>query len=115
MNTTTEEKSFWCQEAALDAILLGFRPKKIPTALVTYRAVLAVASETDSEVSPTHDGKPFQVTLLRISRMVCQPVTTTSARLRDFVRHKLLDTFTPPDDALTPFTLRLRTVKEDEQ
>lgn len=112
----TEEKEFWFQLDAFNALYNDLAPKKgFPSAIVAYQAVCAVAAETNSEPGPERDGVPFEITLDRIASMVSQPVQLTLARLRDFERLGLIDALPGALDTSTRFTVRLRQLKARPQ
>jgi hypothetical protein len=102
-----EEKEFWFQEAAFDILQWG-AGRDFAYALATYRALCAIASETESEPAPDRDGKPFRAKLFRVARMVCQPCAATARRIRRFARLKLIDPVEVHADSLEPLVMRLR-------
>lgn len=107
MSPQMEEKIFWFQDAAFDILSRGIRPRKrFAVALVTYRAICAIGGESNSEVSPHSDGKPFPVKITRIASMISQPSDAVAKMLRVFVKLGLIECELP-SDWLAPFAVRI--------
>jgi hypothetical protein len=108
MSGAKEVKNFWFQEAALDLLQRDMAPgKRFGLALVTYRALCAIASDTDSEPGPDRDGKPFKAKLVRVGQMVSRPWEQVANLLPDLIRLGLIDPVTLPEDPLEMFIMRL--------
>lgn len=112
--TTTD--STWFQETAFDLLQREtMKTKTFADALVVYRTLITLAADTDSEVTPTHAGKWFQVNMARIALRSNQKLWDVQRRMADLLRLGLVEKFREiPPDGLTPFELRLCTIKEQE-
>jgi len=70
----------------------------------------AIAADADCEPGPGREGKPFAISIGRLSKETNQPPSLTVARLLDLIRMGLIDDTQIPPNGAEQFTVRIATV-----